>query len=259
VTMPANLKFLSWLLALSMIALPVAGLVNGWFASERWPINYLQIQANFTHLDSGQIQDATATYLKAGFFAVDLNEIRRVVGNLPWVENVEARKQWPDRVVLLVQEYQPVARWNETELISDKITLFKIPLQGNLQNLQSLPKFSGSEKNIKQLWEFYQEANRDMAKLDFGIVEVILSERGSWHLALSNGAKVIIGKENPSIRLQRFLSVLPRVGEGHNRFEYADLRYSNGFSIKWLAEPTRLIHQTGNPMVSPTRIKEPNV
>jgi cell division protein FtsQ len=53
-------------------------------------------------------------------------------------------------------------------------------------------------------------------------------------LALANGSEVEIGRERTSERLQRFVDVLPRLMAGHSGgFERADLRYANGFAIRW--------------------------
>jgi hypothetical protein len=48
---------------------------------------------------------------------------------------------------------------------------------------------------------------------------------------------VQIGRDDASERLARFLDVFPRLaaGRGTNVFARADLRYANGFAIRWLA------------------------
>ena len=51
----------------------------------------------------------------------------------------------------------------------------------------------------------------------------------------------LLGHENVDKRLQRFLSVYPRLsGEHAGGFQHADLRYTNGFAILWVtpAPPT---------------------
>ena len=97
------LKSLAWAIALTLVALPVIGVLNGWFAVERWPVRYLQVEAEYNHVSAEQIRAAAAAHLGTGFFALQLEDVRAAVAKLPWVENVEARKRWPDTLVPIVQ------------------------------------------------------------------------------------------------------------------------------------------------------------
>ncbi len=64
-----------------------------------------------------------------------------------------------------------------------------------------------------------------------------MTERGSWKLVLVDGAEIELGQRDIDEHLQRFLDVFPRLaaGRGSNAFTRADLRYANGFAIRWLA------------------------
>ncbi len=56
--------------------------------------------------------------------------------------------------------------------------------------------------------------------------------------ALDEGADIIVGNEHAPERLRRFLHMYPRVAaSGQGAFEYVDLRYSNGFAMKWPGAP----------------------
>ena len=46
------LKTVSWLIALTLIVLPVIGVLEGWFAANRWPVRYLQVEAEYTHVSA---------------------------------------------------------------------------------------------------------------------------------------------------------------------------------------------------------------
>ena len=89
------LKLVAWGVALTLVALPILGVLNGWFAAERWPVRYLKVDAEFNHVSAEQIRAATAAHLGTGFFALDLDRVRASVAALPWVERVEVRKRWP--------------------------------------------------------------------------------------------------------------------------------------------------------------------
>ena len=226
------LKSVAWAIALTLVALPVIGVLNGWFAVERWPVRYLHVEAEYNHVSAEQIRAAAATHLGTGFFALKLEDVRAAVAKLPWVERVEARKRWPDTLVLQVRERQPFARWGDARLIGLDGNLFSVP--GGV-DLQGLPQLEGpNDDDMLDVVDFYTRTQRALTGSGLILSGVRLSGRGSWTLTLTGGAQILLGDEHVDEHLQRFLAVLPRVGAGHaGGFQRADLRYSNGFAILW--------------------------
>jgi hypothetical protein len=51
-------KLLAWGIALTLVALPIVGVLNGWFASDRWPVDQLAVRAEFNHVGAEQIRAA---------------------------------------------------------------------------------------------------------------------------------------------------------------------------------------------------------
>ena len=230
------LKTLAWAIALTLVALPVIGVLNGWFAVERWPVRYLQVEAEYNHVSAEQIRAAAAAHLGTGFFALKLEDVRAAVAKLPWVENVEVRKRWPDTLVLHVRERQPFARWGEQRLIGLDGNLFSVP--GGV-DLQGLPQLEGpNDDGMLDVVDFYTKTQHALIGSGLILTGVRLSGRGSWTLSLAGGAQILLGDEHVDEHLQRFLAVLGRVANGHaGGFQRADLRYSNGFAILWANNP----------------------
>ena len=226
------LKSLAWAIALTLIALPVIGVLNGWFAVERWPVHYLQVEAEYNHVSAEQIRTAAAAHLGTGFFALKLEDVRAAVAKLPWVEDVEARKRWPDTLVLRIRERQPFARWGEQRLIGLDGQLFSVP---GGADLQGLPQLEGPDDDVMlDVVDFYTKTQRALIGSGLILTGVRLSGRRSWTLSLAGGAQILLGDEHVDEHLQRFLAVLGRVGSGHTGgFQRADLRYSNGFAVQW--------------------------
>ncbi len=224
-------RLIAWLVAIALIALPVIGVLQGWFASDRWPVRTLQVQAEFKHVSADELRAAVAPELRTGFFALDLERVRNAVAALPWVAQVEARKRWPDTLELRVLELHPFAHWGQGRLLGGDGRLFVVPGADAVPNL---PHLSGPDDRVSDVVNFYQQAQRDFAPFRLRVDAVDLSERGSWSLQLSNGGAVVIGRDQPEQRLARFVSVMPMLMQGRNgAFVYADLRYSNGFAVKW--------------------------
>jgi cell division protein FtsQ len=238
------LKLIAWSISLTLVALPIVGVLNGWFASERWPLRFIKVEAEFNHVSAEQIRATAAANLGAGFFAVDLDEVQRAVAKLPWVERAEARKRWPDTIELRVTELKPIARWREDRLVSATGTLFAVP---GTESLQGLPMLSGPDDQLSVVLDLYMRAQKQLSGSGLVLAGAQLSERASWTLVLDNGAQIVLGRDHAEQRLSRFASVLPRLAAARGTgFERADLRYSNGFAIRWPAAP-----------VAPPPIKKP--
>ena len=225
------LKTIAWGIAITLVMLPVVGVLNGWFAADRWPVRYLRVDAEFNHVSAEQIRAATSAHLGTGFFALDIDRVRASVASLPWIERVEVRKRWPDTLEVRVVEREPFARWGDHRLIGRDGTVFSAP---GAESIQGLPHLAGPDDRLDDVMDFYQRSTRLFSGTGLGVSGVALSDRGGWTLTLASGAEVEIGRERTAERLQRFIDVLPRLTAGHSGgFERADLRYANGFAIRW--------------------------
>lgn len=230
-----NMRVIAWMIAITLIALPIVGVLQGWFAADRWPVRQLQVQGELTHVSGEELKKAVVPSLRAGFFALDLERVRNAVAALPWVAQVEARKRWPDTLELRVRELHPIAHWGEGRLLGEDNRLFVVPGADAVANL---PHLSGPDDRVDDVIAFYSEAQRDFAPFHLRVESVELSERGSWNLTLANGASIVIGRDAPEQRLARFIQVMPKLLSGRAAgFVYADLRYSNGFALKWADAP----------------------
>jgi len=228
----SSVRLLAWCLAIALVALPVVGVLRGWFASGRWPVTQLTVQAEFRHVSAEDIQAAVRPRLGKGFFALDLDGVQQAVAALPWVESVEARKRWPDTLQLRVYERQPFARWNGERLISRQGRVFDAP---DAADTGGLPRLSGPDARLAEVVSFYAETRKAFAGTHLQVDGVALTERGSWSLSMANGAQIVIGdRDQADRRLRRFLDVYPTLMAGHDGgFVHADLRYTNGFAVRW--------------------------
>jgi len=225
------LKLLAWGIALTLVALPIVGVLNGWFASDRWPVAKLGVRAEFNHVSAEQIRAAAQPLLGDGFFAVKLHEVRAAVAKLPWVERVEARKRWPDAIELIVFEQQPYARWGEERLVNRRGEIFTV---AGATGLQGLPRLTGPDDRLADVLQFYADCLKEFTGSGLVIDAVTLSSRGGWKLDLASGAEIELGREDARPRLKRFLDVWPRLAGAHaGPPAYVDLRYENGFAMRW--------------------------
>jgi len=227
-------RILAWTLAVALVALPLVAVVQGWIGAERWPLRTLRINDDLQQVDPAAVREAVLPYAQAGFFAVPLDEVREAVVRLPWVDEVEVSKRWPDVLDVRVSEHRPFARWGDGSLLSLQGRVF--PADG-IEPSQALPLLHGPEGRVAEVMELYREAGELFAPTGYGVRALLLDSRGSWAMVLSNGTEVVVGSQQARTRMARFARLLPQLLHQKQRpLSRADLRYTNGFALTWAEE-----------------------
>jgi len=229
--MSAARQLLAWAIALSLLALPVVGVLQGWLGDERWPIRVLALQAPFKLVDEASVRDTVAPMAERGFFATDPAAIREAVAALPWVDRVDVRKRWPDRIEVRLSELRPYAHWSGNRLLSDDGRLFAAPTAATAR----LPRFDGADDRAPDLIAFHRDARPLLIRAGDDVRELRLSARGGWSLVTDSGLSIELGRSDPLARLGRFVRLLPtlRQDPAGRALLSADLRYTNGFALTW--------------------------
>ena len=216
--------------------------------------------------ESRELQKIAAKALNGGFFSLNVDEFRaELLDKLPWVRSVSVRKIWPDKLLIEIAEYQPVVRWQSVDsgyvqqqtegslatdsyqLLSQDGIIFE-PMLTDVQkdkfNMMAL--LSGPEISAKNVLTKCVEINKNIKKLGLGIKYCGMNKRRTWRLGLTSlsisasgitqndDMDIKLGKENIMHQLERFVQVFSgKLKRYLSSIEYVDLRYSNGFSVKW--------------------------
>ena len=228
--MNAFLRLVAWVLALVLVTLPVVAVIQGWAGAERWPLRRVLIVGHQERVDAAMVRDTVLPYARRGFFAVRLEDAQVAVSRLPWIEQAEVRKQWPDVLVVSVVEHRPFAWWGEDRLLSERGRIF--PSKG-VAVPKGLPHFDGPESRRADLVKLYNESRAMFAAGGLDVRALRLDPRGSWSITLSDGAELLIGRDDAKLRLARFARLLPQLTQQARQLERADLRYTNGFALFW--------------------------
>ena len=237
--MNALLRIVAWTLAVALVLAPVVALLNGWIASERWPLRTLRVQGSLHNVDEAQLRATVLPFAQRGFFAVQLEEAQAAVAKLPWVERAEVRKQWPDILEVRVIEHRPFARWGTDRLLSEHGRLF--PVKG-IRVPATLPQLGGPDARVQDVVALYNESRSLFASTGQDVRALSLDARGSWSLEISgtNAAptEVVVGRSDARPRLSRFARLLPQLlAQPQRVLRRADLRYTNGFALQWADAP----------------------
>ncbi|GAA4853521.1 cell division protein FtsQ/DivIB [Luteimonas vadosa] len=229
--MSAVLRVLAWALAVSLIALPVVAVVNGWIGADRWPLRTLRINDDLQRVDAQRVRETVLPYARRGFFAVRLADAQAAVSRLAWVEHAEVRKRWPDVIEVHVVEHRPFARWGKDRLLSEQGRLFP---SADIEVPRALPQLHGPDSRVAEVVAMYNESRAMFAHSGRRVRTLTLDPRGSWRLALSGGIDVVVGSQEARLRLARFARLLPQLlAQRAQPMQRADLRYTNGFAIDW--------------------------
>ncbi len=202
--------------------------------------NFLPVDTISVHgsLDHTSVEDISIKLASNGvldnFIRLDVDEVQRLIQDIPWVQSVAVRKQWPSLLSLYVVEKIPQARWGDTQLYSQKAGVFSAPSEHNYQDLVRL---DGPEEKADDVYLGYRKYQSSLAKDGFIIEAVNLSDRRSWEVYLKNGPKLILGRESEDLvnRLDRFVKVYRSI-QNREQIAYIDLRYDNGLAIGWKKE-----------------------
>ena len=195
------------------------------------PIRSVKVEGEFRFLAQQDVYEALGGLASGGFFNVDVRAVKEAAESLPWVDSASVRRTWPDTLRLEITEQVPLAKWGENKIVNVRGELFEPPLMGLPENL---PKFIGPLGTGQKVAENYQLLSMKMKRIDLQISELTLTERRAWHMRLGNGLHLLLGKVVNDERLERFLSAYPKLlGEKIAQVDSVDLRYTNGFAVRW--------------------------
>jgi cell division protein FtsQ len=195
--------------------------------------NEVVVAAPLARANGAQLEAVIRDELAGTFFTMDLARARSTLKNVPWVRDVALRRQWPHRLVVTVEEFEPLARWNEGALVSRQGEVF------TADAVDDLPQFEGPDGRATEVAARYAAWSEALQPLSLELTRVRMSARGGWQLKAKgpDGPLMIeLGREEPDARLARFVAAhgrtLGALARSGTRVETVDLRYRNGFAVR---------------------------
>lgn len=247
-------------LANMMTVLALAALLLGaavWVARHPYfAIRTVQIegmgQDALVSVTPSAVHGTIAGRLTGNFFTIDLDASRKLIESAPWVRSAQVRRVWPHTLQVKIEEQQPLAYWNETDMINT----WGEPFAANeavLGDDTFLPQLNGPVNSERLVVQRYAEVTQWLSPLGLSIQQLNLSPRYAWEVVLSDDIRLHLGRDPAAdiadfhgtsgamrfaARLERFVQAWPTLIErlDGRAIQSADLRYSNGFAIR-LAPP----------------------
>lgn len=250
-----NPKVLNFIANIIMLGAVIALLLGGgyWFM-HRPMFNITQMvlepeEGNaLLHVSPANIQSAIAGHVQGNFFTVDLETLKEHIEKVSWVRNVDISRVWPNGLLLRIEEHEAYAKWNENQLLNTWGEVFTANREELDDNIV-YPQYNGPDGSEKLMVQRSGELATLLSPLGITIDTMSLSDRYAWHVKLSNGLELILGRDGGAEvvdplggkqeaisfaeNVQRFVQAWPVLlsrTQGKT-ISKVDLRYTKGFAV----------------------------
>jgi len=243
IVLPMDVRLMQWtsvaLFGLAFLLCMASAI--GWLL--RHPVFSIQgitVKGNVTHSNVVTLRANVLPQLSGNFFTLNLLQARQAFEQIPWIRSALVRREFPNRLSVTLDEFQPVAHWGfegDGKFLSVEGAVFEV--NADDVDSETLPLLKGPESQAKTVLEMYKFLKPMMAKMDMSLDKLELSQRGSWTAQLASGATLELGhgtQQEISDRLQLFFKTLTQVASRYGRtvtsLLSADLRYDNGYALR---------------------------
>jgi len=192
-----------------------------------FPLREVKVDGQLSHVSREQVKLIVAKHLKGNFFTLDLAKARDAFEKLPWARTVSVRRRWPDKLEVVIEEHQAMARWSTVALVNKHGELF------HAASGSDLPVFYGPNDGVIEVASQYDTFKNVLKDVGLEIASLALTPRRAWQITTSNGMVIELGRVDMQTRFEKFANVYASTLAGLNKkIVYADLRYPNGFALR---------------------------
>ncbi len=229
------------------------------FIQDKFLFTQITVQSEFGSRGADEIRQVALSELDGNFFSANLRKLEDRIAEIPWISTVSLHRQWPSTLVISVAPINPVARWNEEKWINYKGDILDIPPFIETHEIAHFPLLIGSPGEELELFESYRDWAEKFAAWGLTLVSLTADDVYVWHLELSPGAlsktrakdleqpessawikrptRMVVNQRNAKERILRFVASLDRnLIDRFGEIASIDLRYTNGFAIRWKDE-----------------------
>ena len=203
-------------------------------------IGAITVHGDVTHSNAVTLRANVAPRLAGNFFTISLQATREAFEAAPWVRQAVVRREFPNRLRVVLREHQAVAFWGgdgDVRLVNSFGEVFEAN-SGDVEQ-DNLPRLRGPEGQSMQVLQMYRAIRPLFEPLELAIEQLALSAHGSWNAELDSGALIELGRGSEQEvveRTRRFVQTLTQVTSRHNRrsdaLVSADLRHGNGYAVR---------------------------
>ena len=142
---------------------------------------------------------------------------RAAFEQVPWVRHAVVRRVWPNRLVVALEEHQPVALWEGDENSDKMVNSHGEVFEANVGDVEddSLPQFAGPDgTSAAGAGRCTAACSRCSRGMDAEMTALRLSGRGSWKVELDDGAAIELGRGTQDEVVERTHALHPHAAAG---------------------------------------------
>ena len=198
--------------------------------TDNFPVRQVRFEGEFRHVTQPELEAAVVKAVQGNFFLLNLDAVKARVEALPWVYTASVRRQWPQDVYVRFTEQQLAARWGDGAFLNQAGDVVHVTLN---DPVPELPRLEGPEGTGPQVLEHYKKLGQILAVVGLELERVSLTPRRVWHLELKDGMVIVLDRDQPEYKLERFARVYAQsLRDQAAKIAQVDLRYANGFAVQ---------------------------
>ncbi len=226
------------------------------------PINEIVLQGEIKYLNKQDFVYLLQQKPNSGLLALDLDSLQAEAKRIEWVKSVEIRKVWPEKLVFIVEEHQPVAKFDNV-LLTQQGTLIVLKDKQLFEDkwISQLPKISfkdPKERLVNEysfIWNEFKQMKRDFEIINLNLNNLQVDEVNNWQLVFIDNFSINLGRKDRIARVERLVKVFKMI-ENRKEIKNIDLRYHNGFAIEWLDKTNVNQQELKQPVLKQSAIKQ---
>lgn len=201
---------------------------------ESLTIKTVHINGERQYENSNAVTKIIGAYTNDDFFNLKIEAMRDHLMEVSWVKSVSLRKEWPDRLVVNIQEHHPFAHWQDEHQRDWLLSKRGVKFESEFALPQGMPVLSGQNVDIEKVMRQYKHVSLTLLDKKLNVKKMNLNTRHEWLITLSNGVQVKYLDDDSDMAIERMLLALSILTTLQlEQVDTIDLRYEHGFAIRW--------------------------
>ena len=204
-----------------------------------WPVEIIAFNNPAVQVKQKDIAALWKENNMAGMLAVDVLVLRKKLLENPWVREVSVKKQWPNRLIIEIQEHNVVAKVNQQFMLENGVLVEGIEsaITSTPVTIKMEPKSLKQKELMKHIITRISKIKNSIEESQLAVNDFSINANDSWSLYTSNGVEIKIGRKQHVDRVKRFSSIYAAI-ENKEQLQTVDLRYNNGVAVSYRPELT---------------------
>ncbi|MBF0220588.1 MAG: cell division protein FtsQ/DivIB, partial [Gammaproteobacteria bacterium] len=184
----------NWMIVLLVVCVATAVLITLVRVGKlNYPVRSVRVDTPLYYLNQQELMSSVGKEAAHGFLAANLGRMQESIEALAWVKKVSIRRSWPDRLIIRIEEQQPVALWGDKALVNQEGELF---YPSNPQRYgKGLPRLIGPDESSTKVLQTYLQIRSYFQLVSTDIDTLILTDRRAWEVVRPGGMKLLLGRE----------------------------------------------------------------